>query len=425
MVDRRPALIARCASIGDVVAALRYGREHDLEIGVRGGGHSVAGLAVPEGGLMIDLSPMNAVRVDPGARRAWVGGGALLGALDQAAQRYGLATTAGNVSHTGVGGLTLGGGTGWLARRLGLSCDSVASYEVVTAAGAVVRATATDHPDLFWALRGGSGNFGVVTGFEFRLHPVGVAALVVDVAIAPADAFDAVRRWRDLLAGAPRPATMVARASQTPTIGYVWVGDPREGVRLLPALRAAAGPRVTAEQVEEMSYLDLQRRDDDVETHALRRYWKHHYFRDLPDAAVAAFLARDPGDGLPTNGRLTGWGGAITDIAAGESAFGHRDALAEFTTAAGWTSPAQDTSRIAGTRNYARTLEPYASGIYLNALADEGDAGVQRAYGQAPLPRLIAVKDRYDPDNVFHLNPNIRPSREASSRAGGPHRRRS
>ena len=212
IVDRRPALIARCTSAADVAAAIRHAREHDLEIGVKSGGHSVLGLCVPHEGLMVDLTPMDSVKVDPDRRRAVVGGGALLRFLDRAAQEHGLATTAGNVSHTGVGGLTLGGGMGWLARQAGLACDNVEAYTVVTADGETIRATATDHPDLFWGLRGGGGNFGVVTEFEFRLHPVAGHALVVELTFDAANAVEPMRRWRDLLADAPRAATLTADA---------------------------------------------------------------------------------------------------------------------------------------------------------------------------------------------------------------------
>src|SRR3954447_15509046 len=198
MVDRRPALVARCHETADVVEAIALARRDGLEIGVRCGGHSVAGHAVPEGGLMIDLTPMGGVRVDPERRRAWVQGGALLGALDAATQPHGLATTAGNVSHTGVGGLTLGGGMGWLARQCGLACDNVLSFEVVTAAGGVVRASEAENPDLFWGLRGGGGNFGVVTEFEFRLHDTGTQTLTVELDFPAAEAADALKHWRDL-----------------------------------------------------------------------------------------------------------------------------------------------------------------------------------------------------------------------------------
>src|SRR5215217_1855871 len=210
MVDRRPRAIIRCTSADDVVEALRYGRERDLELGVRCGGHSVLGLCVPVGGLMIDLTPMGGVRVDPQRRRARVQGGALLGALDRAAMEHGLTTTAGNVSHTGVGGLTLGGGMGWLARRLGLTCDNVVSYELVTAEGERLLVDESRDPELFWGLRGGGGNFGVVTDFAFRLHPVAMQAHVVELFFPIEDAAPVMRAWQDLSATAPRAATFTA-----------------------------------------------------------------------------------------------------------------------------------------------------------------------------------------------------------------------
>jgi hypothetical protein len=315
MVDRRPAMIARCASPADVAAAVGFARAHGLELGVRCGGHSVLGLSVPEGGLMIDLTPMGSVGVDPHRRRAWVGGGALLGDLDRATQRFGLATTAGNVSHTGVGGLTLGGGMGWLARRLGLACDNVVRFQLVGAEGELLHASDQEHSDLFWGLRGGGGNFGVVTEFEFTLHQVGTAALLVDLFYRPEDAPAALWRWRELLPGAPREATLTAWVGTTghwaflaPTlwgrplasVGYVWVGDPDQGRQLLPALRDGTSPPV-AERVQELTYLELQTMDDEAHRPGLlRRYWKGHYLRDLGDGAIQAFLSRgDDGGGAP------------------------------------------------------------------------------------------------------------------------------
>ena len=243
MIDHRPKLIVRCASVGDVVTAVRTARECDLEIGVRCGGHNIAGLAVPHGGLMIDLTALGRVTVDPVARRARVQGGAMLGALDRATQPIGLATTAGNVSHTGVGGLTLGGGMGWLARQHGLTCDNVVSCTVVTADGDVVRASADERPDLFWGLRGGGGNFGIVVEFEFRLHPVGTRTLVAELTFPLDRAAAALRGWRDLAEEAPRQATLTADISgDTATLGYVWVGDPEAGLATLPALRSVGVP---------------------------------------------------------------------------------------------------------------------------------------------------------------------------------------
>ncbi|GAB3414258.1 FAD-binding oxidoreductase [Flindersiella endophytica] len=414
VVDRRPAAIARCTTTADVVAAVRYGREAGLEIGVRGGGHSFLEHPVAEGGLVIDLSGLAAVRVDPGSRRAWVGGGALLGGLDVAAQRYGLATTAGNISHTGVGGLTLGGGTGWLARMHGLTCDNVASYQLVTATGEVLRVSRTEHPDLFWALRGGGGNFGVVTEFEFRLHQVGTRAMVANLYYDLDDAGTALRGWRDLLESAPRAATPVARVGRreefggrpVASIGYVWVGDPASGRRLL-ASYARVGSPIGAD-VRELSYLDLQTGDDEAEGHALRRYCKGHYLRSLPDAAIDAFL--DWGDDpFRPNARLTLNGGATADVPDEASAYSHRDALVEFTTGAGWTDPAEDSDRIADARGYAAGLEPFASGAYVNTVADPGDGLLTSCYPPAKLARLRTVKRVHDPGNTFHLNQNTRP----------------
>ena len=411
LVDRRPAMIARCETTADVVAAIRYGRDAGLEIGVRGGGHNILGLPVVDGGLLIDLSGLSAVRVDPGSRRAWVGGGALLGALDIAAQRYGLATTAGNVSHTGVGGLTLGGGTGWLARMHGLTCDNVASYELVTADGEVLRVDANEHPDLFWALRGGGGNFGVVTEFEFRLHPVGTQAFVADLFYEMDEAQTALRGWRDLLPDTSRRATPVARVGcwdefdgrRMASIGFVWVGDPDEGRELLASYSSVGRP--VAQQARELSYLDLQMGDDEIEQHAIRRYCKGHYLRELPDEAIDAFLA----PGSEVSGRLCLNSGAISDVPAGASAYSHRDALVEFTTSAGWTDPTEDEARIETTRRYAAGLEPFASGSYVNTLAEKSSDALRQVYSAPDLTRLTTVKRQYDPTNVFHRTHNIKP----------------
>ena len=377
------------------------------------------GLCVPHDGLMIDLTPMDSVQVDPDRRRATVGGGALLRYLDQAAQAHGLATTAGNVSHTGVGGLTLGGGMGWLARQAGLACDNVEAYTVVTADGETIRATATDHPDLFWGLRGGGGNFGVVTEFEFRLHPVAGHALVVELTFDAADAVEPMRRWRDLLADAPRAATLTAdvmTADGYPVviIGYVWVGDPDEALAYLPTMRSIGTPR--EESVSPMSYLELQSIGDENHHHGKRRYSTGHYLTELSDAAIDAFLTRGvpASDGVDwsrvAGGGFQAYGGAIGEVANEDSAFSHRETLVEFFGGQTWTDAAEDEDRMASARAFGAVMEPFASGVYVNVLSETGEAGVRRAYGDAKLARLAAVKRRYDPDNVFHLNQNIAPA---------------
>ena len=415
MVDRRPALIVRCRDAEDVVSAVALARREGLEVGVRCGGHSVVGHAVPEGGLMIDLTPMAAVQVDLDRCRASVQGGALLGALDAATQPHELATTAGNVSHTGVGGLTLGGGMGWLARRHGLSCDNVVSFEVVTAAGDVVRASAEENAELYWGLRGGGGNFGVVTEFEFRLHRTGTRALSVELDFPVTAASSAFARWRDLSATAPRAATYAATvAGGVATLGLVWVGDPDEGRQHARALTSLGRP--LEERVEELAYLQLQRRDDSTEGHALRRYWKGHYFHDLPDDAIDDLIGHDPS----VAASLQAYGGAIADVPDAATAFSQRGTAFEYVAAARWTDPAEDQTRMSAARASAARLEPYASGVYVNVLGDDGAAGVRRAYPPEKLARLTALKDAIDPDNVFHLNQNIAPTGSAADgRASG------
>jgi len=412
MVDRRPRLIARCYTVADVQTAVRAARDLDLEIGVRCGGHSVVGLGVPDDGLMIDLTPMGGVRVDPMQKRAWVQGGALLGALDRATQPHGLATTAGNVSHTGVGGLTLGGGMGWLARQHGLSCDNVVSFEMVTADGDRVRASQTENADLNWGLRGGGGNFGVVTEFEFQLHEVTAAALITELSFPMDDARSVLRTWRDLSAEAPRQATFTAGLpgdQNVVTVGFVWVGHPAASGPL-PSMKPLGRP--LTERVVELSYLDLQRIDDTPQGHALRRYWKGHYLRELSDDAIEALLQSrtDPlTGGLPNIG-LQAYGGAIAEVPDQDTAFAFRDTAFEYVAASRWTDSAEDDRRIALARRTAAALDPFARGQYVNTLSDEGAEGVRRAYPPDKLARLTAIKDKYDPENVFHLNNNIPPS---------------
>jgi FAD/FMN-containing dehydrogenase len=405
MVDRRPRLIVRCTRIEDVVAGLEHARTEGLEVGVRCGGHSIVGHAVPEDGLMLDLTAMARVRVDPDRRRAWIQGGALLGSLDVATQQYGLATTAGNVSHTGVGGLTLGGGMGWLARQHGLTCDNVESFELVTATGEVVRASMTENPELFWGLRGGGGNFGVVTEFELRLHDTGTQALTVELDFPVGAAAEPMRRWRDLSAEAPRRATyMAAVFGGIATLGLVWVGDPEAGRDHARVLGALGDP--VARRVVELSYVDLQKREDTLEGHAQRRYWKGHYLRELPEEAITALLEHDPAMGAS----LQAYGGAIAEVPADATAFSHRDTAFEYVGAARWTDAAEDADRISSARSCAARLAPFSSGTYVNTLGDDGTEGVRLAYPPDTLTRLTALKDRYDPDNVFHLNQNIPPS---------------
>ena len=425
-----------------MAAAIAHARQHGLDIGVKCGGHSVLGQAIPDGGLEIDLSRMNGVRIDAERRLAYVQGGALLGDLDRASLEHGLATTAGNVSHTGVGGLTLGGGMGWLARQFGMACDNVVSYEVVTADGSTLTASADEHPDLYWGLRGGGGNFGVVTEFTFRLHPFANQALSVDYFYPVEAGRDIVQAFMRLAPSAPPEATVTVwtgttgpwpflpeelRGKDLVGLGFVYAGDPERGRSLIPTFRSVAEP--VAEAIDETTYLELQTGADEPMKPGMRRYWKGHYLRELPDAAIEAFLGR----GGPvaegewrSNGSLTGYGGAIGQVGVGDTAFSHRDAAFEFITTAAWEDPAEDEWRMAAPRRFAAAMLPFASGVYVNGLSDEGAAGVRHAYYAETLARLTAVKDRYDPDNVFHLNHNVAPSVLPTGLSGqaaeGPHR---
>jgi len=425
-VDRRPAMIARCTSADDVASAIRHGRDRGLEIAVKCGGHSVMGLSVPDGGLMLDLTPMSSVVIDPMQRRALVQGGSLLRNLDRATEPHGLATTAGNVSHTGVGGLTLGGGMGWLARQFGLASDNVAAYTLVASDGQVVRASADEHPDLFWGLRGGGGNFGVVTEFEFRLHPTSGRVLVAELTYDAADAVGPMRTWRDMLPDAPRAAMLTADGVAIPAdspsklagrpaviVGFVWSGAVDEGRAYLETFRSAL-PNPSAEEVDERTYVELQSLFDDRHRHGLRRYSTGHYLPALPDDAIDAFLSR----GIPTGAPEPDWslmpgsgfqayGGAIADLDDGDSAFSFRDTLVEWTTGATWSDPAEDEVRMGNARRWARALDPWGTGAYVNVIGDAGE--VRRAYRDAKFEKLVELKRAWDPENVFHLNHNIRP----------------
>jgi FAD/FMN-containing dehydrogenase len=319
---------------------------------------------------------------------------------------------------------------GWLGRQFGLSCDNVASYTVVTADGETVRATATENPDLFWGLRGGGGNFGVVTEFEFRLHPTTGQALIVELFFDAADAEAPLRAWRDLLGSAPREALLTADVFTAPeapflptrlhgrpvaNIGYVWVGDMDAARAYLPTFRSIGTP--VAEQVDEMTYVDLQSAGDANHGHGKRRYSAGHYLAELSDDAIAAFLTRGVGaaDPEPDRARMPAAGfqayrGAIAEVGEDDSAFSNRQTLVEFFAGATWTDPGEDAERMALARAWGAVMAPYARGAYVNALADTGDDIIRRVYRPDKLARLADLKRKYDPDNVFHLNQNIRPA---------------
>jgi FAD/FMN-containing dehydrogenase len=424
MVDRRPAMIARCAGEDDVVAALAFAREHGLSVAVRGGGHNVAGNAVCDGGVVIDLSGLKAIAVDPDRRTAVVAPGVLLGELDRATQPFGLATPTGNVSMTGVAGLTLGGGLGWIARKHGPACDNLLSARVVTAAGERVTASAEENPDLLWGLRGGGGNFGVVTSFEYRLHPVGPHVIAGGVLHAFSDAPEVFRFYADFVATAPDELSVVASTFRAPPgmpippemegelvtmLAVCWVGDPDAGERALRPLRSFGRP--LADLVAPMPYTTPQSGSDAAYPNGQQNYWKSHYVDEITDGAIAAIMEHAPEMTSPQSSfYFQHLGGAISRPGIDTAAFGHRDAVFDFAILTVWQDHAEDAEHLAWARDFAAAMQPYATGVYVNNLGVEGADRVKAAYAPATYERLVALKDAYDATNVFRLNQNVTPS---------------
>jgi FAD/FMN-containing dehydrogenase len=420
MIDRRPALIARCAGTADVISAVRYAREQDLPIAARCGGHSVSGhSAGDKGALVIDLSPMKGVRVDPDGQTARANGGVLWGEYDRETQAFGLATPGGRVTTTGVGGFTLGGGYGWLSTKYGLSCDNLLSADVVTADGRLLTATETENEDLFWGLRGGSGNFGIVTSFEFRTHPVGplYAGLMLYDRSRGADAMAA---YRELVDGGPDelstgivhvtapPAPFVPENLHgKPALAFLvsYCGEPAEGERLVGGMREA-GP--AADVAGPMPYRAFQAMLDDLNPPGLRNYVRGEHLKGLGDGFVDTFLD------LSTEGLhpltvliIFQHGGAVSRVPDEATAFAHRDAAFMFHPICNWEDPADDEKHISWSRAASAAVENYKTGgVYLNFMTDEA---VPAGYDEATRGRLVELKRKYDPDNVFRFNQNIAP----------------
>ena len=423
-IDRRPSHIARCATVADVVAALRFARERDLLVAVRGGGHGVAGTAVCDDGLVIDLSPMKDVRVAPGARTAHAGAGVLWGELDAATQAFGLATTGGIVSHTGIAGLTLGGGIGWLMRRFGLTIDNLLGAEVVTADGEVITASAEQHPDLFWGLRGGGGNFGVVTAFSYRLHPVGPQVLAGPVLWPLEAGAEVLRCYQDFVAHAPNEVATIVTLRRVPPLPVLpvelhgrpvcmitmcYLGEPAVGQRALAPLRGFGRPLL--DLVDVRPYTALQSLVDATVPHGWRYYWKS---ADLPalDTDVINALTEHASRirSAWSYAVLFHLGGAIADVDQDATAYAHRHAAHNLSINAVWlpNQPGQD--EIAWSREFFSAVQPHQVGAHVNFLDRDDADRVPAAYGEDTYRRLVALKDRHDPDNLFRLNHNIRPS---------------
>jgi FAD/FMN-containing dehydrogenase len=414
MIDKHPALIARCRTAPDVQRALEFAQRHHLPIAVRGGGHNIAGKALCDAGVVIDLSVMKEVRVDPAARTVRAGAGLTWGEFDRATQAHGLATTGGFISTTGIGGLTLGGGLGWLMRTYGLACDNLRSVEVVTADGQLRVADAEHEPDLFWAVRGGGGNFGVVTSFEYQLHPVG--QLLAGVVFYPVDqARDALRFYRELMATAPDELMAYALFLTSPEgvplfgIAACYVGPVETGERMLGPLRGFGRP--VADLIQPMSYLQLQSMFDPGFPAGRLNYWKSSFLRELSDEAIDTLVARLAAFPSPLSAfALEPLGGAVSRVGVDQTAFPHRKVGFSLVIVSMWTDPAESARQIEWTREFWNAMQPFSSeAVYVNYLdADEAER-VPAAYGAATYQRLRRIKERYDPENFFRSNQNIAP----------------
>ncbi len=413
MIDRRPALIARCGHARDVATAIRFARAHRLLVSVKGGGHNVAGLAVCEGGLLIDLSPMQGVHVDPVGRTVRVEPGVLWSTVDRATQAHGLATTGGTVSHTGVAGLTLGGGLGWLTARHGLACDNLLRAEVVTSDGTTLTASEADHPDLFWALRGGGGNFGIVTSFEFRLHPIGPMVLGGMVLHPLEQGRDVLRFYRDFSGSAPDDLTAFAVLMSLPdgarvvAIIAAWFGHITHGEAAMAPLHAFGTP--LADMVGPLPYIQLQQLLDAAAPHGISRYWKSGYAPALTDEIIEILTSSaatlSPLSALP----IFQFHGAGARVRPTATAFVSRRDQYDINILAQWVDPAEAAGHIRSARAIWERLAPHTSGVYVNHLDhDDGQARVKAAYG-TNYPQLADIKKRYDPDNVFRHTNNILP----------------
>ena len=414
MIDRRPALILRCGGAGDVVRGIDFARSQDLPLAIRGGGHSVAGSAVCEGGLMLDLSGMKGVRIDPLERTAVAEPGLTLAEFDCATQAHGLATTLGVVSVTGIAGLTLGGGLGWLNGKHGLACDNLLAAQVATADGQVLTASATENEDLLWGLRGGGGNFGVVTSFTYRLHPLGTV-LAGGVTFAPERARDAMRFYHEFASTSPDELSTAASLSLGEdgrpvfSVGVCWSGSLSSGERVLRPLRSFGPPM--ADSIGPMDYCTLQSGKDAGFPHGRQHYWKASFLRDLSDDAIDVVLSAVARMPSPFSGvGLQQMCGVASRVDPSATAFAHRARQYDFLILSQWDDPAETSRNVAWTRELFAAMEPFAEqSVYANNLGEEGDERVKAAYG-VNYERLAALKAKHDPTNMFGLNQNIKPS---------------
>jgi FAD/FMN-containing dehydrogenase len=424
MIERRPAMIARCAGSADVMACVAFARDHDVPLAVRGGGHNIAGNALCDGGLVIDLSGMRSVRIDPDRRRAYVAGGATLADFDHEAQAFGLATPLGINSTTGVAGLTLGGGFGWLSRAHGLSIDNLVAADIVIADGRQLHINASEQPDLFWAIRGGGGNFGVVTTFEFQLHPVGPQVTAGLIVFPFEQARQVLTRYRDFVGGIGDDLSVWGVLRKAPPLPFLPVDvhgkevvvlalfSPLPQERVMPAIDALRGfGQACGEHIGAMPYAAWQQAFDPLLAPGARNYWKSHNFAALSDDAIdttIGYVAKLP---TPQCEIFLGLlGGQVNRVAPDAMAYPHRNVLYAMNVHTRWDDPSEDDQCIAWARDFFAAVAPYAAGsVYINFLAQDEVGRIPEAYGQN-YDRLAQIKAKFDPRNLFRQNQNIRPA---------------
>ena len=418
MIEHRPAIIARCVGAADVISAVNFARNNGLLVSVRGGGHNVSGNAVCDGGLMIDLSPMKSVHVDPQGKTVRAEAGVTWGEFDRETQAFGLATTGGLVSTTGIAGLTLGGGLGWLMGNYGLACDNLISVDVVTADGRLLTASKSRNEDLFWGLRGGGGNFGIATSFEFQLHPVG--SMLGGILIHRLDkAAEVIRFYDDFTRTSPDElGTFVGfvtspEGERVMAIFVSYNGAVEEGQRILKPLREFGPP--LADMIGPMPYVQIQKMMDDAFPAGRQNYWKSNFLKGLDTDAINVIIEHVAKAPSPHSGvAIEQFSGAVTRVGINDTAFNHRNARYNLLIVGIWTDPAAKADNVRWVRDLWDAMAPYSSGgVYVNYLGQEADEGAERvksAYGPEKYARLVALKQKYDPINLFRLNQNIRPS---------------
>jgi FAD/FMN-containing dehydrogenase len=419
MIDKRPALIVRCVGASDVMRGVDFARTHDLLLAVRSGGHNVAGKAACDGGLMLDLSLMKGIRVDPARRVARAEAGLVLGDFDRETQAFGLATPLGVVSMTGIAGLTLGGGLGWLNGKHGLACDNLLSADVVTADGTLLRADDRENADLFWGIRGGGGNFGVVTSFEYRLYPVG-QVLGGGLLYSAGEARDALRFYHEFARSCPDELTTSASLGLSPDgslvagITVCYCGAMEEGERVLRPLREFGSP--LEDTIRPMAYTALQSASDEGFPSGQQHYWKASYLKDLADEAIEVLLRFVSEMPSPSSGvGLQQMHGAASRVEPDATAFPHRDEHYDLLILSQWADPADSEANVRWARELFEAMQPFfGEGVYVNNLGEEEADRVEEAYGEH-YGRLAALKDKYDPTNLFRLNQNVEPAAQSGA----------